>query len=425
MCSNAKLAERVTETSKGQFRLIDTAERGRCLEAAVDLIAGQRIQDLPVLPHGSSLGRHLAEAAGGSGSQAEEVKSVEMLAALDFLSSLALALAELAESGGFEKELLMSLYQFPEAPPRVPMIRRWHKKWRPDVAAAVAVPFLEQAWAHVVPNWRQLTVSRPCWRWIETTAGAEASLSHDVVCGLWLHMALCEHSCDPNCALIHDGESLWFTALRPISAGSPITTSYLSTGALLRPQPQRQEELREGWGFDCACDRCSEETGRVAEASPSESPSDLEALLQSCSSPPQPADSADCDSARRDYCEKLQALQEKVRELHGRFCPSPAELALLLLESIFAPTEKLRECASERHCRACQQLFGNTSSYAQWSLELFRCPESCFEGNGNEESHRTALRDAYARHFASRQWARRRRGAEYVAWKAAATSDAA
>ena len=419
--ANAKLAERVTETSREQFRLIDTAERGRCLEAAVDLVAGQRIEDLPVLPHGSSLGRHLAEAT-GSCSQAEEVKSVEMLAALDFLSSLALAALPESESES-EKELLMSLYQFPEAPPRVPMIRRWHKKWRPDVAAAVTVPFLEQAWAHVVPNWRQLTVSRPCWRWIETPTGAEASLSHDVVCGLWLHMALCEHSCDPNCALVHDGESLWFTALRPISAGSPITTSYLSTGGLLKPRRERQEELREGWGFHCACARCMQEAAEEAEAEErgrQASPKgDVEALLRSCSSPPQ----EDSDAVRRDYCEKLQELQKQVRELHGCW-PSPAELALLLLESIFAPRE-LREDASERHCSACRQLFGNTS-YAQWSLELLRCPESCLESKGNEESPRTALRDAYARHFASRQWARRRRGAEYRAWKAvAATSDAA
>ena len=33
-------------------------------------------------------------------------------------------------------------------------------------------------------------------------------------------MALCEHSCDPNCCLLHDGDDLWFVALRAIGQGS-------------------------------------------------------------------------------------------------------------------------------------------------------------------------------------------------------------
>ena len=65
------------------------------------------------------------------------------------------------------------------------------------------------------------------------------------VCGLWLQMALCEHSCEPNCSLVHvhypaakflmctltgldglsvptaeDGTDLWFVALRNIPEGS-------------------------------------------------------------------------------------------------------------------------------------------------------------------------------------------------------------
>ena len=76
------------------------------------------------------------------------------------------------------------------------------------------------------------------------------------VCGLWLQMALCEHSCEPNCSLVHvhypvsnevsdvyihwsgwsipchavrhglsvptaeDGTDLWFVALRAIPEGS-------------------------------------------------------------------------------------------------------------------------------------------------------------------------------------------------------------
>ena len=149
-----------------------------------------------------------------------------------------------------------------------------------------------EAWRHVIPNWRQLSVSCPCQRWVGASTSCRCSqmfsgsqhfathshggnswqvnvdglelpvLSHDTatgtathdesalsrrifcaqkrhfmafllyiyinnimmhihiyiytiyvlaklssvseVCGLWLQMALCEHSCDPNCCLVHE-----------------------------------------------------------------------------------------------------------------------------------------------------------------------------------------------------------------------------
>ena len=414
------LAERVAETSKGQFRLIDTPDRGRCLEATVDLPAGHRIRDLPILPHGSSVGRHLAEATESS----EDIKSVELLAALDFLASMVLA-----GSHHSHADLLMSLYEFEGAPPRVPMIRRWHKKWKPAVAAALDISLLEKAWAHVVPNWRQLTVSAPCWRLIDSPAGLQEALSHDIVCGLWLHMALCEHSCDPNCALLHDGESLWFTALRPISAGSPITTSYLSVGGLLRTRAERQEELRETWGFDCACPRCTSEAGQAEQAEQAEAEEglgglgDLETLLRSCSSPPEVFESPE---SQQEYCQNLCQLQKRVRQLHGTSSPSPAELALLLLEAIFAEPEQDAQDATERHWLACLRILGDSSAYTRWASQLLNRPQDCLDRDVQGSDSRTEsqtvatargpLREAYARHFASRRWARRRRGAEFVAW---------
>ena len=54
-----------------------------------------------------------------------------------------------------------------------------------------------------------------------------------IVCGLWLLMALCEHSCEPNCCLLHDGDDLWFITLRAIPVGSAITTSYLNVESLM------------------------------------------------------------------------------------------------------------------------------------------------------------------------------------------------
>ena len=390
------LEQRVAETSQGQFRLIDTPDRGRCLEAAVDIPAGHRIRDLPILPHGSSVGKHLAAATASNA----DIKSVDLLAALDFLASMAFFASE--------ADLLMSLYQFEGKVPKVPMIRHWHKKWNLELAEAVEIPFLEQAWAHVVPNWRQLTVSVPSWRSVEIPAGTCSALTHDIVCGLWLHMALCEHSCDPNCALLHDGEDLWFTALRPICAGSAITTSYLNLGGLLKPQAQRQQELMETWGFHCACTRCKECVEDCEDK-------DLEMLLASCSSPPPTSE----QKADEEYSQKLRQLQRKVRELHGAISPSPSELALLLLEAIFAPKD-LQQDACRRHHEACRQLWGESSQSSQWAEALLESPAGCLGCLGLEEAWegepRDCLRQAYALHFASRRWGRRRRGAQYVAW---------
>ena len=399
MVGNAMdLEQRVAETSKGQFRLLETPDRGRCLEAAVDLSAGHRIRDIPVVPHGSSMGRHLAEATTSS----EDIKSPDMVAALDFLASMVLS--------GSDMDLLMSLYQFEESPRPVPMIRRWHKKLRPPVAESMDVRCLEEAWAHVVPNWRQLTVSSPSWRLIEDPSGTHPALCHDTVCGLWLHMALCEHSCDPNCGLLHDGDSLWFTALRPISAGSPITTSYLSVGGLFKPAPQRQKELREVWGFDCACTRCQKEGGNPFAPI---NCNDLDELLASCSSPPGAQQLSEA-AGRPEYCQKLRQLQEKIWQLHGTSSPSPSELALLLLGAIFAPQDSEQD-ACVRHWDACCQLFED-GPYTDWAQSLLKSPGRCLGDEFAGGDPRDALREAYARHFASRSWRRRRRGTHYVAW---------
>ncbi|CAJ2500040.1 Uu.00g028930.m01.CDS01 [Anthostomella pinea] len=64
------------------------------------------------------------------------------------------------------------------------------------------------------------------------------------------------HSCDPNLEWQTWVESPWFTARasRKISAGNELTVSYLG-GPMSRAQ--RQRDLKSGWGFDCACTRCT------------------------------------------------------------------------------------------------------------------------------------------------------------------------
>ena len=52
----ASLEEHVTSASEGRLRLIETPDRGRCLESLVDLPEGHRWRDTAVIPHGSSFG---------------------------------------------------------------------------------------------------------------------------------------------------------------------------------------------------------------------------------------------------------------------------------------------------------------------------------------------------------------------------------
>ncbi|CAL1129340.1 unnamed protein product [Cladocopium goreaui] len=400
------LQEQVAAASAGQLRLVDTLDRGRCLEAVVDITAGRRWRDLPVVPHGSSLGKYLIEAC-DSKDAAEIISSVEFLAALDFLASLLFHLRG-------ESEVLNAMYSFGE-PEKVSMIRRWHQKWRSDLTEdvegvpGVTVSQLEEAWRHVIPNWRQLSVSCPCQRWVNVDGLELPALSHDTVCGLWLQMALCEHSCDPNCCLVHDGNDLWFVALRDISQGSPITTSYLNVEGLMKPTHLRQQELREVWGFDCACSRCKEDRIQFLP------PKQLQRLLISCSLRPPDLPEAS-EGERQDYSDDVQKLLEQVKKLHGPSVHSPAEQALLLMQSIFAPKVG-HEDACRRHWESCVSLFGAESPLAIWAEELCQSPQSCaehFEAGGANDP-RDVLLEAYARYFASKKWARKRRGGEFIA----------
>ncbi|KCV70782.1 hypothetical protein H696_03132 [Fonticula alba] len=84
------------------------------------------------------------------------------------------------------------------------------------------------------------------------------------------------HSCNPN-AEFHwtwlqppgqdpaagEGDSavcpvMVFRAVRPIAVGEEVTISYVPTN---RPVSTRRHQLREGYFFNCGCDRCCQEAG--------------------------------------------------------------------------------------------------------------------------------------------------------------------
>jgi len=447
-----RLAARVADVSQARLCLVDTQDRGRCLEAAVDLPAGLRILDAPVVPHGSDRGVHFADAAMPGVSAARQCSSSDLLAALDFLASLAKALASVAITNMSQKpggsgcnaertlvcampkndiESLWSLYRFPEDRKRVPMIRHWHQRWRPELSSIVAVETLEAAWRRVVPNWRRLTVSVPRGAQVmDKNNMLQPALAHEVICGLWLLMALCEHSCNPNCALVHDGRDLWFLTLRAVRAGEALTTSYLNLQALSLSVELRRAELLEAWSFECVCTRCSQSRSPTAEVEDGDidicEKERLERFFRSCISPP-----GDDLQDRIAYCNGLDELRRIAHRLHGSFEPTTA--TLLLLEAIFAPERERQAEACRNYSEVCAWLYGENASATQRGRALVDDPAQflhevlleagtrsaarslCDDTLGDdlaaaddtEGSPRAALRALYRRHFLSRGWPRR------------------
>eukprot|EP00928_Gymnodinium_smaydae_P045016 TRINITY_DN30051_c0_g1_i2.p1 TRINITY_DN30051_c0_g1~~TRINITY_DN30051_c0_g1_i2.p1 ORF type:complete len:343 (+),score=54.85 TRINITY_DN30051_c0_g1_i2:651-1679(+) len=334
------------------------------------------------------------------------------------------------------------------------MVRRWHGRWRSEIGR-VPVETVEAAWRHVVPNWRQLTASLPRGCVIEDDRGKlQVALGHETICGLWLLMALCEHSCDPNCALVHDGRDLSFVVLRPIAQGEPVTTSYLNLQGLAQQSGPRREGLSRSWGFSCECSRCLKDLAadRSQEASRSAAArrSPAQVLLERCQAPPRQGDD---EEEYATFCDGVEALCRLARKLHGG-AQEPAGRSLSLLSAVFAPR-------GERRDRACAELRaisstlcgGEASAEAQWAELLARDPaailrRAVLEATSDTDAVARALssdtmdldgspvdelRELYRRYLVSRSWPRRRFGGTYVASavsitkkpEAAATADKA
>lgn len=74
--------------------------------------------------------------------------------------------------------------------------------------------------------------------------------------GVYPDASLLNHSCRPNASTVFEGTALYVAAARDIAPGEEITISYIDLGADLE---HRRAELRQGFGFVCACERCLDE----------------------------------------------------------------------------------------------------------------------------------------------------------------------
>ena len=71
--------------------------------------------------------------------------------------------------------------------------------------------------------------------------------------GLYPVLALCNHSCWPNCAVMFEGRVASLRALRPIRKGEELSISYIE---LALPTSERRRMLQDGYCFHCQCSRC-------------------------------------------------------------------------------------------------------------------------------------------------------------------------
>ncbi|GFR47403.1 hypothetical protein Agub_g9120 [Astrephomene gubernaculifera] len=76
--------------------------------------------------------------------------------------------------------------------------------------------------------------------------------------GLWPEFALLNHSCAPNTVNFVVGGAMVVRAVRNIRAGEEVSISYLGRPQLL-PFQRRMQALKEDYGFDCDCVRCTAE----------------------------------------------------------------------------------------------------------------------------------------------------------------------
>ncbi|XP_030052320.1 histone-lysine N-methyltransferase SMYD3 [Microcaecilia unicolor] len=75
----------------------------------------------------------------------------------------------------------------------------------------------------------------------------------EVGVGLYPSMSLLNHSCDPNCEIIFEGQRLLLRTIKEIQISEELTISYID---LMMPTADRQLQLKRQYCFECSCYRC-------------------------------------------------------------------------------------------------------------------------------------------------------------------------
>ena len=132
---------------------------------------------------------------------------------------------------------------------------------RAAAAAVLAAAGLPAALLPEPAEWRALCAREQCNAFGLFEAAPGAGL-HCFGRAVFAAAARFNHSCRPAVARLRRGRRLVFVAARRLAAGEAACVTYVALG---EGRGARRAELREGYGFDCDCERCAEEAGEERE----------------------------------------------------------------------------------------------------------------------------------------------------------------
>ncbi|MEW5303772.1 MAG: hypothetical protein WDW36_006431 [Sanguina aurantia] len=83
--------------------------------------------------------------------------------------------------------------------------------------------------------------------------------------GMWGSFSLLNHSCAPNASHLVVDQQMVVHAAHPISSGEEMSINYFGA-RVLQPVEERRKYLRDSYGFECRCPRCTFESSLPAAA---------------------------------------------------------------------------------------------------------------------------------------------------------------
>ena len=122
--------------------------------------------------------------------------------------------------------------------------------------------------------------------------------------GVYVHAAMFNHSCDPNCRVLEgNADTLTMVTKRAVAEGEELCISYINPEM---PLAKRQSTLSKQYRFICGCNRCEHETKHGS----------AKVSYKGKGGPPTKRTNAE-KKARR--AEKLQKAVEKTKKKAGGF----------------------------------------------------------------------------------------------------------
>lgn len=105
-----------------------------------------------------------------------------------------------------------------------------------------------------------------CRNYINRHAISDMDYMKEIGKGLYLDLCAYDHSCRPNAIYTCNGFVATLKSLIPGHNLSVIPSTFYSYIDLLQCKQQRQKLLRDSWYFECACERCIDQSEQILTA---------------------------------------------------------------------------------------------------------------------------------------------------------------